>query len=158
LKQWGKDVLKSITAWAEKEYITVLPNTVFTSDVECFLSQEIRRQLAKDAHEIMSITQLRLALEGWPFFNTHGEALFTELRCAYRSAKDRAIKTPIWRRDMQESSQCSQGSIQYSQSEVIWTPSSPQSTRKHNPLSELSTNTIQKCLKQEKQSSYSNMR
>jgi hypothetical protein len=163
--QWGKAILKSITAWAEKECITVMPTAIFSLDVNSFLSQEMREQLAKDAHEIMNITQLQLALKGWQFFDTHGEALFTKLRYAYWTAREKVSKRPKQRKDTQELSQCSQKSILYSQPEVIWTPSttpldppwyeadinSPtiplQSTQKCNPLSELSTNITQKCLR-----------
>jgi hypothetical protein len=107
-----------ISNWSEKQCPAVFPDTLFPLVVSCFLSKKKQTQLAKDAHEILNLDQLRRVIGPWPLFNTYGEALFKELRAAYY-----AVEMPARMRNQPRISS------QYSQTDDIWsTPTTLLST------------------------------
>jgi hypothetical protein len=52
-----------------------------------FISADQLTQLAKDAHEILTLVHLQKALRSWHFFESHGEELLSELRAANYAAE-----------------------------------------------------------------------
>ena len=82
-----KTVLGLITAWAEKQVPIAFPNPAFRPTVDCFISADQLTQLAKDAHEILTLVHLQKALRSWHFFESHGEELLSELRAANYAAE-----------------------------------------------------------------------
>jgi len=121
-------VLELITDWAESQVSAVFPNPLFQPTVHCFISEDRLSRLAKNAHGITNLNELRSALEPWHFFQSHGAELLRQLRAAYH-ATEGISSSPA------KTSQ-TRASIQPSDTLVL----SPGNVLAHQPLSELSRN------------------
>jgi superfamily II DNA helicase RecQ len=86
LNKKRKKILESITKWADEQLPTLFPRAAFDLVTCCFLTDEQRTSLAKNAHIIFNLDNLQETLGPWHFFNTHGEALLKELRAAHHAA------------------------------------------------------------------------
>lgn len=86
LNKKRKKILESITKWADEQIPAVFPTVGFELTTCCFLTDKQRTSLAKNAHIIFNLNQLRETLGSWRFFTTHGEALLKELRAAHHAA------------------------------------------------------------------------
>jgi hypothetical protein len=109
-----KKVLEMITTWAEDQVSAALPNPSFQPTVYCFISADQLTQLAKDAHVITNLDDLRKALGSWRFFQSHGTELLAKLRAAHYAAEE-----AIAQASRKASSQI-QASSQRRQGDDIW--------------------------------------
>jgi hypothetical protein len=83
-----KKVLGLVTTWAEDQVSAAFPNPSFQLTVHCFISADQLTQLAKDAHVIMNLDDLRKALGSWRFFQNYGVELLANLRAAHHATEE----------------------------------------------------------------------
>lgn len=85
-----KEIDEDIGSWAEARYRAVYDGTFFRSQPVCFLSKGQRIQLSKDAHEILNIDHLRMAIGPWDHIDAYGEELLKAVRQSYYDTRERA--------------------------------------------------------------------
>jgi hypothetical protein len=107
-------VLELVTTWAEDRVSAAFPNPSFQLTANCFISAGQLTQLAKDAHVITNLDDLRKALGPWRFFQSYGVELLAELRAAHHATEE-AIPQVSGKATGQ-----TQASRQTSQGGVIW--------------------------------------
>lgn len=76
----SRKVLKHINDWSKEQLPLLFPNRSFIPVIDCVLSHDQREELAKNAHQILSLDDLRTIVGPWRFFDTHGKSLFDILR------------------------------------------------------------------------------
>jgi superfamily II DNA helicase RecQ len=107
-----KKVLEQITSWAKDQVSVAFPEASFRPTVDCFISADQLTQLAKDAHVITNLDDLRKALGSWYFFQNYGEELLAKLHAAHCETGQEAVAPQASRKaanSIPTSSQNSQG-------------------------------------------------
>lgn len=153
------EIAKDIEDWASEKVNTIYPDSIVIPDANWILTQQQRLQLARNAHMIFTVGDIRDNVNGWRHIDKHGESLLSAVRCSYnlRSSKpSRASWQTPWQLspltplpDLTMSAATTASPISPSPATPP-TPVVPRVPAKRQPLGEVSNNVIRKRIKQNK--------